>query len=362
MLFPVIFALLTISDSQAAPPTFSIDDLAKILREKSPSTVDVALPLLPREFRRDAVLMQRSRSLQSGSPDAPRAILSNEDGSFVLAFNGDGAKDARFEMIQFHRDTRRFEFADVEFFGNRPPEMHRDLDGCAGCHGSNEDAHPVWESFNQWPGAYGEQDEKIERYVESPAFRAFLKAAPKDPRYHSLVDLPKTHGTLNREGRLAGRPNANLLRKLMRVNFERIVDRVVRGEGYAPNRYAMLASLFCVKEPGFAKDFLAGLAGVPDELMSLEENASAYGGSAIAFYWQLGKRGYSPYSWTLSLGDSMNVNAARMPDPNAEYGTATQELARAFAARDPKIAALVGKDGRRTPLCAVLRARVKGSD
>jgi hypothetical protein len=352
MILRLALVFIAISSAQAAP--FSLGDLEKILAAKSLKTMEQALPFLPQEFRKNAVLMAHSRSLQSGSPDAPRAILSNEDGSFVLAFGRSGDS---FEMVQFHRKTRRFEFAEIAFDGKNGATVEHDLTRCSGCHGSSDDSHPVFQSFARWPGAYGENAEKLAG-PERVDLAAFLKAAATDPRYGALVDLHQTHGTLDSEGRLAGRPNSEFLRKMMRLNFERIADRVVTGKEYTQNRYAMLASIYCVKEKNFAKDFLAGLGDVPDEILGLEENANPNRSSAIAFYWQLYKRGYSPFNWSLSFGDNMNADGARMPEPNAEYGTSAQELARAFAERDTPIAAIVGTDGRTTPSCTDLAKRV----
>src|SRR4051812_29610578 len=105
MSFLIVLAALLVPSSPAAP--FSLDDLTGLIRANSPPTLEAALSLLPRDFRRDPVLMRESRSLQFASAGVPRAILSNEDGSFLLAFNG----GSNFEMIQYHRETRRFEFA-----------------------------------------------------------------------------------------------------------------------------------------------------------------------------------------------------------------------------------------------------------
>ena len=350
LLFAALIALAAVPSAPAAP--FSLADLEKILAAKQPKTMEAALLLLPREFRRNPVLMAHSRSLQSGSPDAPRAILSNEDGSFVLAFGRSGDS---FEMVQFHRDTRRFEFADIAFDGKTPAKAEHDLNRCSGCHGNSDDSHPVFESFAKWPGAYGENGEKLGA-DERRELAAFLKAATKDPRYGALVDLAKTHGSLDREGRLAGRPNSGFLRKMMRLNFERIADRVTTSSKYAAARYRLLASYACVSEPTFETDFLAGLGNIPDRLLSLETDAKEYDPTeAIAFYWILPKLGYDPCDWSLAFGDQYGTVGARLPEPDAAYGTAPQELARAFAARDPKVAALVGLDGRTKPSCAKIR-------
>jgi hypothetical protein len=359
MLLVALSALTFLTSAPAA--SFSLDALAQIFATNSPRSLEAALPLLPSDFRRDAVLMSGSRSLQNSSPDEPRAILSNTDGSFVLAFNGDGST---FEMVQYHADTHHFEFAEADFYFDRAPEITRSPSICAGCHGNGDDPHPVWESFPTFLGAYGEKGDQLEKSVELPALRSFLKSAPKHPRYGTLVDLAATHGTLDSAGRMAGRPNATFLRKILRLEFDRVGDHLVTDPKFAANRYALLGTLECgagsPSAPALATDFFPDLAGdLPDTFKTLEQDSQPYSGSWIAFYWLLTKRGIAPFDASLSFGDSLNAEGARMPEPNAETGTATEELARTLAARDPKIAALVGADGRTHPSCAVLKALTK---
>ncbi|MBS1961578.1 MAG: hypothetical protein JST04_05150 [Bdellovibrionales bacterium] len=352
LLFAALTAILALPPAQAAG-TFSLADLERLLAARPTKSMEEALPLLPPEFRRNPVLMAHSRSLQSGSPDAPRAILSNDDGSFVLAFGRGGDS---FEMVQFHRDTRRFEFAEVAFDRKSPAKVEHDLMRCSGCHGNSNDSHPVFESFPKWPGAYGESGERLEATVEAPALAAFLKAAKTDSRYGALVDLDRTHGTLDSAGRLAGRPNSAFVRKMMRLNFERIADRIVNSPKYEAARYRLLAAYTCTAEATFKDDFLAGLGNVPSRLLPIDRDAKQYEPEeAIAFYWILPKLGYDPFDWSLAFGDMYGDQGARLPEPDADYGTSAEELARAFAASDPRIAALVGRDGRTKPSCAKLR-------
>ena len=116
-------------------------------------------------------------------------------------------------------------------------------------------------------------------------------------------------------------------------------------------RYRDQAGLIEVSVPSnvATPQFLAGRA---EEIAGEHEALSfeALGRDEIV------ERGMGAFDASLSFGDSLNAEGARMPEPNADYGTATQELARALALRDPKIAALVGTDGRTPPSCAALKA------
>ncbi len=346
-----LLALLFIFNiSGASAETYSLEKLATALQEQSLRTLEEAISLLPRDFRRNPVLMRSSRSLQNSGDRTPRAILSNEDGSFVLTFNDFGTT---FEMVQFHRDTKRFEFAEIEFYPDRAPELRRDLSKCSGCHGVPGDLHPVFESFPKWPGAYGGDGERIDA-MEGAALRSFLDSAKSHPRYGKLIDLESTHGKTDASGLLAGRPNSSFLRKIMRLNYERIAEHARLDPGYPRYRLSILASIYCVKRAGFSREYFPEIGNAPPELFGIEEGADPYKSDSIGFYWQFFKRNVSTSSWTLSFGDAFNQEAAVLPAPDSVYGTATQELARALVLMDPSLAEYVGMDGRKTPDCRSL--------
>lgn len=354
MLVAALSVLFSVIPAHSKP--FSLDALDAILKARAPKTLEAALPLLPEEFRRGAVLMRKSRSLQSSNPAEPRALLSNEDGSFILAFNGDAAEQggAKFEMIQFHREARRFEFSEVEFFGDRAPELRREVQGCSGCHGDPSDPHPIWDSFPKWVGAYGENGEQAVG-TEKTELRDFLASAPKHPRYRALVGLGEAYGKGDDQGRFAGRPNAQFLRKLMRLNFARIADRAAASKDYAKYRYSTLASLYCMKSPTFAADFYPGVADLPRELLGIEESgadADSPRDAGIAFYWGFLRRGVSTFYWNLPFGDMMNTDPARLPP---DFGSATAELARALAERDPELAPYLSTAGTTADCAELLR-------
>ncbi len=333
---------------------FTLSDLEGILARSRPGTVAETLKLLPANFRRGAVLMRTSRSLQSGSAEEPRAILSNADGSFVLTFNGHGDDShGTLEMMSFDHRQRRFEFSEVTFDRVQGPQLRREAGRCAGCHGSEEDPHPIFEPFAKWPGAYGEQDERLDAATELPLFRSFLERSVTSPLYSSLVDLDRTHLSRDETGRMAGRPNSRLLRKLTRLNLTRIADRVVRSPRYLEIRIDLLATLYCVGTPTFREDFMRGIR-LPEEVVGLEKDANRYASSAIGFFWLLARSDLAG-NWNMGFGDFSNTLGVRLPPADGEYGSGTQELARALAQRDPFIAELVGADGRKTPSCAELK-------
>lgn len=342
--------------ASSAHADFSLSDLESILARSRPKTVAETLKLLPADFRRGAVLMRTSRSLQSGTAEEPRAILSNADGSFVLTFNGDGEAggNGTLEMMSFDHRLRRFEFSEVTYEGAQGATVRREAGRCSGCHGSPDDPHPIFEPFAKWPGAYGEVDDRLSAGTEVPLFRSFLERARTSSVYSSLVDLDRTHDARDSSGRMAGRPNASLLRKLTRLNLSRIADRVVRSPRYAELRVDLLATLYCVETPTFRQDFLRGIR-LPDEVVGFEKDANSYASSAIGFFWLLARSDLSG-NWNMGFGDFSNALGVRLPPADREYGSGTQELARAFALRDPVVAGLVGADGRKTPRCAELKA------
>ncbi len=354
MISALVLSFFFISPAQA---DFSLRDLEEILVQNRPATVAETLKHLPADFRRNAVLMQRSRSMQSGSAAEPRAILSNADGSFVLTFNGAGDADyGTLEMMSFDHRLRRFEFSEVTFDRVQGATLRREAGRCAGCHGLVADPHPIFEPFAKWPGAYGEQDDRLEPETELPRFQSFIERARTSPLYSNLVDLDRTHLATDRSGRMRGRPNATLLRKLTRLNLSRIADRVVNSPRYPEIRIDLLATLYCVETPSFRQDFMKSIP-LPNEIVGVETDAKPYSNSAIGFFWLLARSDFSQ-NWNMGFSDFTNALGIRLPPSDREYGSGTQELARAFAQRDPFVAELVGSEGRKTPSCAELKALV----
>lgn len=216
---------------------FTIERLAELAARSE--SIEATLAALPPGLRSRYVLMYRSRSLQGASFEAPRAILFEDDGSFVVSFNGGDPQmrgHDKLEAVQFRETERRWEFREIDFSSGEPRLSEANPRKCLECHQSprrqDVDPRPNWEPYLTWPGAYagvdGEPGRRLpdemrhgpyakiyeEQSLEPDKLRRFLeRIKPSHPRYSSLgafaprrtLDLTDVLVTLNdrRVGRLA---------------------------------------------------------------------------------------------------------------------------------------------------------------
>lgn len=160
------YVLKTNTRSQIDRDLFTYEDLEALIKRKNLRSIEQVLPELkkihPELFER-FVLMYRSKSLQRASFSAPRAILFDSSGRFVLTFNGDSTDAMGFnklEIIQFRSESHRFEFREISFDSASEPVFSKaNPNKCLQCHQStdrkNVDPRPNWEPYNVWPGSYG---------------------------------------------------------------------------------------------------------------------------------------------------------------------------------------------------------------
>jgi hypothetical protein len=230
-----------------APRT--VEDFLKLARERNP------------ELFAGFTLMRESKSLQGASPAAPRAIVFGRDARLVLTFNGkpDQAGFNHVEMMQFvptAENTGYFQLREIRFAQDgatsaslseiNPPT-------CARCHGTHP--KPIWEEYDHWPGAYGEDDDALidfddgrdfppSGYLDSEIvnrhrqhlaeFRAFKKQQPTDPRYRFLRFPEGTESPVapyiprGRSGQDPLRPNLRLTGLFADLNAKKIAQEFVR--------------------------------------------------------------------------------------------------------------------------------------
>lgn len=206
-----------------------------------------------------------SKSLHASSPENPRAIVYGVTGEFIITFNGHKSQEA-FEMletVEFDRKTRSFQFREIKFTnderlrGNKPPfafsnsgaaEMPFTISPVGGptsadfpqgkCLQCHTNSRPIWESYNQWPGFYGGDDDILfftkhktpegALYPEttSPTYiqnwlkfqkekagtrYAYLGRTAGDPTYYNGPHFPRTQ-----------RPNGRLNHLMTLLNAQRV--------------------------------------------------------------------------------------------------------------------------------------------
>lgn len=326
-----------LSNANAAGPTlFNISDVEAILKQSNATSMEELLPLLPENFRTNAVLMRMSRSVQGAMGQKPRVLLSNEDGSFIAAFNSElrSLGGNSLEMIQYNSKSARFEFAELKFIPDEKPYVARNLETCGGCHGGGLKVRPIWEPFPNANGAYGaEADRIIPDSGEELALRSFIESAKNHPRYKNLINLEQTHLERDSHGRMMGKPNSSLGSKIARLNALKVAREAQDTPQYKKYRYSILASLYCEKEPAFVETFFPENSDVPTKFATIEEGSTE--NRPAAFFWGFYRRRAAEMNWSTSFGDLFNQQPVRTEE------RASLTFAHSFLESDPVLRALV---------------------
>lgn len=220
--------LLSLLVSSAVAHAFQFDELKALVETHDVRSVEETLPLLP---KMNHVLMFKSRSLQAGSFENPRAILFNDDGTLFISLTAEPRGAGRLEIIDFNRAEARFAFKTVQFSAGARAVVNEAPTNCAGCHGHmKQDLRPLWDPGLEWRGAYGSHDDQITGSPDEPAYRAFL--SKRDRLYASLALSEGPHDALE------NRPNLQLGLLLMRDQALRIARLLADESGEKLRRLA----------------------------------------------------------------------------------------------------------------------------
>ncbi|MEY4631414.1 MAG: hypothetical protein RIQ81_1534 [Pseudomonadota bacterium] len=230
---------------------------------EAPRTVETFLEVVARQnpaLFTGFTLMRESASLQSATPEAPRAIVFGEDARLVITFNGspDQSNFNHVELMQFidtGTGTGRFELRDIAFAtdGSRAAMVSGPNPAtCMRCHGT--DPKPLWEDYDRWPGAYGEEDDalidfddgtkypptgfndnaKVKRHRQHlREFRAFVASKDQHPRYKRLSFPAGTDSPVApyiptiRSGQPPLRPNLRLTDLFSKLNAMRVAGMLI---------------------------------------------------------------------------------------------------------------------------------------
>jgi hypothetical protein len=163
-LFFVLLSVVSPVQFAAAGPKkevteMTIQDLYELSLQKK--TIPATLDSLPDIFKNNFTLIYNSPSMQGSTFQHPRALLSNEDASLVITFNGDPEQRGynHLEAVQFVKEEGRWEFYDLNFEGDTPQLSSPNPGVCMSCHQypgrTTADPRPNWEPYNLWPNSYG---------------------------------------------------------------------------------------------------------------------------------------------------------------------------------------------------------------
>jgi hypothetical protein len=266
--------LLAVPAARAAG--FDFAALEALLKRRNIGSVEELLPALPVALRSRYALVFDSRSLQAASPENPRVILYGADARFILTFNGSPQQHGfhSVETMEFDDRTGVFHLRELVFpeqASAAAPVAISDVnpERCRRCHGAP--AHPVWDTFPLWPGAYGERYRVSLSAGERRGLAAFLAQQTVHPRYRYLLDAGRFADpqTFRASALYAGipqePPNAELAIYLAQLQFQAIAQEVLRQPAFGSYQYALLG----VADSGCGRlaDFY------PDELWRSEQPA-----------------------------------------------------------------------------------------
>lgn len=235
-----------------APP-FSLQDVRDLL-DKHPEfrTGEDVLSHLPQAYRRAPLMMYKSKSLQEASPSQPRVILFDEGGRgysshdgetdrLILAFNGSPSQKnySSFEMIQYHHQEGRFEFAKIQFApkGNKSPVLVESPPECIRCHDSP--GHPNWNPYPFWPGSYPSRDGFDQTgEIEIKNYQDFYNNHRKTGRYQFIEFESPEKLTPNDDP-----PSKRFSNILQDMAFVTMPIQVAKTRNYAAWRHVTAAAL-----------------------------------------------------------------------------------------------------------------------
>ncbi len=237
--------------------SFGFEDLEVLLNsEDRPESINALLSVLkerdPQLFAYP-VLLFRSKSLQEASVTHPRVILMSTNGRFTIAFNGDPRQRgySRLEVMEYDWKKRLFQFHEViEEAGDI--KLRKDPTECLSCHSnSNQDprmAHPLWDSYKTWPGAFGGMPSTVGKELwelDKEAKRSAKNLrSTRNPRYSLLkneslqiyellglssegeVTLDSSPRKFNNRGRHGESLNNRLTVAFQFYNLERLAFRI----------------------------------------------------------------------------------------------------------------------------------------
>lgn len=208
-----------------------------------------ALAAFPEELKKNFVLMRESRSRQKGTPLLPRAMHFTKSADFVVTSSGhqradDFAADD-LETMELDRESGQWRFATITLTPEGPKEPAYNGRSCIACHGDTP--RPIWGSYPAWPGAYGEQDDKMGP-AEYAQFLEFTTLARSHEAYRHL-DLNKTDWGFYLSGSTYGYPNAVFGDRLGTRHAGALFTRLSSSPRYPRLRHALVATIFDCRDP-----------------------------------------------------------------------------------------------------------------
>ena len=333
MLFKNFFIILSwpILMSQAKANDFNFENLVDLVNTNNPTSVSEVIPLLPAEIRSNYTMMHTSMSAQGASPEFPRVIMFGSNGKMIITFNGspDQRNYSRLEIMQFRDDSKQFEFRTISF-ANGLAISKPNPTSCLSCHGSSP--HPIWANYPSWDGAFGSDDDHLGAQELGWFLNWRDKAVDHDRYKHLLLNSElsdsfpyrvKYFGNITESAHII-RPNDRLGNFFIRLNSQRIAQKIIQSDIYQKYPYTVLMHLLnCSGEQadfykaGITNMFQAKfpIANYPEIYKQFDAYSVNY--NPVHFMVERLTTGIEFGNWNLSLADTDEIypyNAGRSPE------------------------------------------------
>lgn len=136
--------------------TMSIEGLEHYIHQQEITTIEALLSAFPTYFRTQFSLIEHTQSPGQSNLQHPRIVLFGSDGRFLLNIGTkpDDPTYNKLDVAQLNTRTGHWEFSVFDF--TKPtPKLTRNDTSCNECHG-RRDARPIWGTFQQWTGVFGD--------------------------------------------------------------------------------------------------------------------------------------------------------------------------------------------------------------
>lgn len=244
----VAVMMVMVTTSVVCADLKSYSELEDLIQKNSVKDLDRLIPLLPADMQKNFVLIYESHALRANlvTPDTPRIVFFNRDGSLVFAITQNpgaaaiAAGQDGLEVISFDRSSAQFEMRELIFDGKSVPGgtvgVSRNRAVCLACHG--QEPRPIFQDYNSWPGFYGSFSQDglskagSREYV---SLQKFLGGAKSSPRYQDLKldNFKKVPlGMIYEESEALETPAAQLGRRFEELMFRRAAAKLVGLQQY----------------------------------------------------------------------------------------------------------------------------------
>ncbi len=104
-----------------------------------------------KEYRKNAIIMTGSQSIQAASPQYPRVIMFSDDYKTLVSVESLPTlqNSQQVEVIQYNKENHGYEFYEAQLGQKYAIHNMTGNDKCSSCH----HGAPIWEPYDFWPGS-----------------------------------------------------------------------------------------------------------------------------------------------------------------------------------------------------------------